>query len=87
VKTVEHEGKLVKYIEATLDDIAVANRLAHQVLGRSLDELAPQTRRMLTLLDGHVGASCERQAISRKDFRFSRRAEPVNENETALVRV
>jgi DNA primase len=73
VKTVEHEGKLVKYIEATLDDIAVANRLAHQVLGRSLDELAPQTRRMLTLLDGHVGASCERQAISRKDFRFSRR--------------
>ena len=73
VKTVEHEGKVVEYIEVTLDDIAVANRLAHQVLGRSLDELSPQTRRMLTLLDGHVAAACEKLAMERKDFRFSRK--------------
>ncbi len=73
VKTVEHEGKLVEYIEVTLDDVAVANRLAHQVLGRSLDELSPQTRRMLTLLDGMVAAACERLAMSRKDFHFSRK--------------
>jgi hypothetical protein len=43
------------------------------VLGRSLDELAPQTRRMLELLDAYVGAGCERQAMERKDFRFSRK--------------
>jgi DNA primase len=73
VKTVEHEGKLVEYIEVTLDDVAVANRLAHQVLGRSLDELSPQTRRMLTLLDVMVVAACERLAMSRKDFHFSRK--------------
>ena len=73
VKTVEHEGKLVEYIEVTLDDISWANRLAHQVLGRSLDELSPQTRRMLTLLDGMVVAACERLAMSRKDFHFSRK--------------
>jgi hypothetical protein len=64
---------LVEYIEVTLEDVAVANRLAHQVLGRSLDELAPQTRRMLALLDAHVAAACERQAMERKDFRFSRK--------------
>jgi DNA primase len=73
VKTVEHEGKLVEYIEVTLDDVSWANRLAHQVLGRSLDELSPQTRRMLTLLDGMVAAACERLAMSRKDFHFSRK--------------
>lgn len=73
VKTVEHEGKLVEYVEVAIDDIAVANRLAHQVLGRSLDELSPQTRRMLVLVDGMVGAACERQAMERKDFRFSRK--------------
>lgn len=43
-------GRTVEYIEATLDDIATANRLAPDVLGRSLDELPPQTRRLY----GHV---------------------------------
>jgi DNA primase len=40
----------------TLDDIATANRLAHEVLGRSLDELPPQTRRLLLLIDELVRA-------------------------------
>ena len=31
----------------TLDDIALANELAPEMLGRSLDELPPQTRRLL----------------------------------------
>jgi hypothetical protein len=64
----------VPYIEVTLDDIAVANRLAHQVLGRSLDELPPQTRRLLLALDRLVSEACEAQQVRRKDFRFSRRA-------------
>jgi len=41
-------------VAATLDDIAVVNRLAHQVLGRTLDELSLQTRRLLMLLDHMV---------------------------------
>jgi len=36
-----------RYVEVTLDDIALANELAPEVLGRSLDELPPQTRRLL----------------------------------------
>ena len=57
----------------TLDDIATANRLAHEVLGRSLDELPPQTRRLLLLIDEMVEGECERLKMERSDYRFSRR--------------
>jgi DNA primase catalytic core len=72
-KAATHNGQALEYIEVTLDDIATANRLAHEVLGRSLDELPPQTRRLLLLVDEMVGAECERQNVERVDFRFSRR--------------
>ena len=73
IKSAERAGQRVEYIEATLADIELANRIAHDVLGRSLDELPPQTRRLLKLIDGHVGAECQRQAIRRADYRFARR--------------
>jgi DNA primase catalytic core len=72
-KTVTHRGQALEYIEVTLDDIATANRLAHEVLGRSLDELPPQTKRLLLLTDEMVSAECQRQKIEREDFRFSRK--------------
>ena len=39
VKTVNHAGKNLEYVEVQLSDIETANRLAHEVLGRTLDEL------------------------------------------------
>jgi len=72
-RTVEHRGRAVEYIEVTLYDIATANRLAHEVLGRSLDELPPQTRRLLLAIDTMVTAECGRQKMERSDYRFSRR--------------
>jgi hypothetical protein len=63
----------VSYIEVTLDDIAAANRLAGEVLGRSLDELPPQTRRLLSLINEWVGQECRRLKQTRADLRFSRR--------------
>jgi len=72
-KTVNHRGRPVEYIEVAVSDIAVANRLAHEVLGRSLDELPPQTRRLLVAVDEMVTAECERQKMERADYRFSRR--------------
>jgi hypothetical protein len=72
-KTVEREGKEINYIEATLEDIEVANRLANEVLGRSTDDLPPQTRRLLTLINEMVTAACQRQGLDRADYRFSRR--------------
>ncbi len=73
VKTTTRNGQTLEYIEATLDDIARANALAHEVLGRSLDELPPQTRRLLALLNAYVAGECERQSMQRTTFHFSRR--------------
>ena len=72
-KTVDHRGRAVEYIEVAISDIAMANRLAHEVLGRSLDELPPQTRRLLLAVDEMVTAECQRQKMERADYRFSRR--------------
>ena len=65
--------QIIEYIEVELGDIELANAIAHEVLGRSLDELAPQTRRLLSLMDQHVAAESERQGLRRGDYRFSRR--------------
>ena len=73
LKTAEHDGQRIEYIEVTLADIETANRLAHEALGRSLDELSPQTRRLLELVTGMVEKHCAAQAITRSDYRFSRR--------------
>jgi hypothetical protein len=43
-------GRTLEYVPVTLDDIALANEPAPEVLGRSLDELPPQTRTVL----GHI---------------------------------
>jgi hypothetical protein len=73
VKTVPHGDQQIEYIEVTLDDIATANRLACEALGRTTDELPPQTRRLLGLIDDLVSEACIRQKIEPEDFRFSRR--------------
>jgi DNA primase catalytic core len=73
LKTSTHHGKSLSYIEATLDDIELANRLIEDVLGRSLDELQPQTRRLLLLIDDAVKRECQRLKVDRTDFRFSRK--------------
>jgi len=73
IHAIEHRGRAVRYIEVEASDIALANRLANEVLGRTLDELPPQTRRLLELLTGWAGEECARQAVRRTDFRFGRR--------------
>jgi DNA primase len=72
-RSMEHGGKVIRYIEATLDDIALANELAHEVLGRTLDELPPQTRRLLGLVINLVEKQCQDHGMSRPMCRFTRR--------------
>jgi DNA primase catalytic core len=68
---VERDG--LPHIEVELSDIAAANALAHEVLGRSLDELPPQTRRLLEHLKEMVGARCESEEIDPELCWFTRR--------------
>jgi DNA primase catalytic core len=73
IKRIEHHGKLLEYIEVTPADIEIANQLAHEVLGRSLDELPPQTRKMLNQLKTMVAEGCKAGDLKQADYRFSRR--------------
>ena len=71
VKTVEHRGRTLAYIEATKDDIALANQIAHDVLGRTLDELPPQTRRLLTLVHDMVQELEKEHGVAPREVRFT----------------
>jgi hypothetical protein len=73
LRTAEHQGQTLQYVEVSLEDIALANQLAHEVLGRTLDELPPQTRRLLGLIVQMVEQACATQQVPRAVYRFSRR--------------
>jgi hypothetical protein len=67
------DGKRIEYIEVTLEDIALGNELANHALGRSLDEMPPQTRRLLDLVDELVAERAAELGIPRDEVRLSRR--------------
>jgi hypothetical protein len=67
------DGEIVEYVEATLADIEAANALSAEVLGRTLDELPPQTRALLSIISAHVNAACARADMRQSDYRFTRR--------------
>lgn len=72
-KTVTRGERTLTYIEVTPADIAAANRLLEDVLGRAFDDLPPQTRVFLSALDAWVTRQAESRRIPREDFRFSAR--------------
>ena len=84
-KPVKTSPSGTEYLEADLDDIRLGNRLAHEILGHSLDELSRPGQDLLLLLDEMVEAIAKRigkeskpaqgeaQAPSRTAVGFSRR--------------
>ncbi len=73
VKTYTQGDETLEYLEVTLSDIEQANHLVHQVLGKTLDELPPQTRTLLTQIQQWVNDQSAAKKIAQSDFRFSRR--------------
>jgi len=73
IKTAEQGGQRIEYVEVEPGDIALANRLAHEVLGRSLDELPPQTRQVLGVIGELVAERMERENLERAEVRLTRR--------------
>jgi hypothetical protein len=88
VHTMTVDDQTIQYIEVTPRDIAIANTLAEAVLGRSIDELPPQTRRLLRDLFDWVRAQCEAKQVEQPEFRFTRRQlrEALGWSQTALKR-
>ena len=81
IKTIElfgsaqnnHNGKIIQYIEVTIDDIEKANHLACEILGRTLDELSPPSRQLLKIIHEMVETRCKEQNIDSKEFCFTRK--------------
>jgi DNA primase catalytic core len=73
IKSETRHGKTLEYIEATEADVEMARQLVNQTLPPSLDDLPPQTRHLLLLIDKMVSEECARLQIERCDYRFSRR--------------
>ncbi|MDE3032069.1 MAG: toprim domain-containing protein [Acidobacteriota bacterium] len=63
----------LRYIEVIPQDIELANELALEVLGRTVDELLPQTRKLLTMLHAWVREECEQDGTAQAEFHFTRR--------------
>ncbi|WP_262947434.1 CHC2 zinc finger domain-containing protein [Xenorhabdus indica] len=73
IKSTEHRGKRLEYIEVSKDDIKLANQLAHEILGRTLDEMPPQTRRLLLLIQQMAHGMAAEQQCALNRVRFTRR--------------
>jgi DNA primase len=74
-KRVVRHGLEIVYLEATSEDVAVAERLAPLLFGGlTVADLAPQTRRLLALLDTLVSTEAKASRCRREDVRFTRRA-------------
>lgn len=86
IKEADLAGVRIKYIEATDDDVSIATELAHEVLGRTLDDLPPGTRKLLVDLHGYVIKHAKAQGVEPCDFRFTRRQarEHLNVGDTQM---
>jgi hypothetical protein len=71
-RTVRTYGE-IQYIEVKISDIEWANKLAHKILGRTLDELPPQSRCLLEKIKQMVDEACGKESLAKSDYRFSRR--------------
>ena len=73
IKTVTVEGKPLEYIEVDLEDIDKANRLANEVLGQCLDELARPSRTLLSSIYAMVKAMVGKRDCAVDEIFFTRR--------------
>ena len=69
----QQTGDRLEYIEVTLDDIDRANRLANEILGQSLDDLAKPSRTLLSGIYSMVKEISDKQDIPLDEVFFTRR--------------
>ncbi len=72
-RPLENDPDAGPHIKTTIADIQAANQIAPEVLGRSLDELPPQTRRLLDELKDMVTEQLKTKAVDQDQCHFTRR--------------
>lgn len=73
VSEIEDAGEVIRYVEVSPKDIELANQLAEHVLAPNLDEIPPQTRKLLGLIEAYVNTEAKRLGIAPEDVRFTRK--------------
>jgi DNA primase catalytic core len=73
VQTVNVGGKPIEYVEVTLEDIDTANKLADEILGRSLNELAAPSATLLDAVFEMVKEMATKHKIPIEEVEFNRR--------------
>ena len=69
-KILSYGNRKEEYISVTLNDIEMANNIANEVLGRSLDELSTPSRKLLEMIQD----MCQQRTADQNDeVRFTRR--------------
>jgi hypothetical protein len=67
-RPIKHHPTIGDYIEVSLDDIARANELAHELFGQSLDDLSHPGRELLRLICTFVRGKAGDQSWEKIDF-------------------
>jgi len=72
-RPIKQSATLGEHIEVTLDDIALANELALELFGHSLDDLSPPSRELLRLIREYVQRRAAELKIAADKVEFHRR--------------
>jgi hypothetical protein len=74
-ETIRHQigGREIEMLPVTIEDIEAANRIAPEVLGRSLDELPPQSRGLLESIKKLIRSKMKAQKIELRITLFCRK--------------
>ncbi len=73
VKEHLHGDQVLRYIEATREDIRTANVIAESVLAQSASELSAPARTLLTYIHAHVQKHCAGQNVAPHEYTFTRK--------------
>ncbi len=73
VKSVTRGEAVIRYVETAPADIALADKLAAEILGPAFGELPPGTRRLLDAIAGYVTARSRAEGTDPGLVRFTRR--------------
>jgi hypothetical protein len=79
-----HNPQLGDYIEVTLGDIAIANELAHQLFGHSLDDLSPPARELFRLTQEYLQKRTTRSVADKTTFQRRELREAIKWSDTRL---
>jgi DNA primase catalytic core len=73
IKTAKRGEVEIEYVEVELSDIALANELAEEILGKAMDELAPPVRGMFEAITKACREKADELKIKTEDVQLTRR--------------